>query len=134
MEANTDGLHTNRYSQGTWVQVGFKSSWIGLGWLRCYLVMWLRVRFIRNHIYQCLVTKKIIFLCRTHQFSLPCYRFGEAAFRWFSWWFPIKSGVMLHCRTVHVNSFFKKQTNTVNWFYLHYSREREQQFFKKNIV
>jgi hypothetical protein len=99
--------------------------------LWCCLVMWLRVRFTRTHIYQCLVTKKMIFLGRTHQFLLSCHRFGEAEFCCFSWWFFNDSTVALFTwtvflykkkpmqlidftRTVHVNVnnnfflFFKK--------------------------
>jgi hypothetical protein len=44
------------------------------------------VHLHRSHIYQCLVTeKKMIFLDMTHQFSLPCHRFGEATFCYFLW-------------------------------------------------
>lgn len=36
---------------------------------RCCLVMWLRVRFTRNHIFKCFVIeKKMIFIDGTHQF------------------------------------------------------------------
>jgi len=56
----------------------------------------------------------------------------------FSLWFPLNSGVMLHCCTVHVNSccfFFFWKTSAVNLFHSHCSREHELLifflFFKK---
>jgi hypothetical protein len=86
----------------------------------------------RSHIYQYLVTtKKVIFLGMTHQFSLSCHRFGEAAFCCFLWWFSNDQwsmALLSYCSLKWIVFFFWK-TRAVNWFYSNYSRECEQQYF-----
>jgi hypothetical protein len=102
--------------------------------LRRCLVMWLRVRFTRSHIYQCLVTeKKIIFLGRTHQFSLPCHRFGEAV----SWWFSSEQWSMAplpHCsceQFFFVLFYFEKPVQLIDFTRTVHVNVNNNFFFKK---
>jgi hypothetical protein len=57
----------------------------------------------------------MIFLDMTHQFSLPCHRFGEATFCYFLWWFSNDQWSMTllsHCSLKWIVFFFLKNQSS----------------------